>query len=311
LHVGEDGRLYAINPEAGFFDRVEGSSYSTSRATMETLSKNTIFTNVALTPDNDVWWEGMTKQEPANLIDWKGKPWTPSSVDSSGVKIKAAHPNSRFTVPIAQCPILDSSWEDPKGVPISAIIFGGRRSSTVPLVHQSFNWKHGTFMGAAVSSEQTTAAEGKVGELRHDPFAMLPFCGYNMADYFEHWLSMTTRTDPIKLPKIFYVNWFKKQNNKFLWPGFGENSRVLKWVYERLDNEQNAVETPIGYIPKPGALDVSGLSVPGDDLKELFRIDSGEWRKEAAEMRNYLKQFGTKTPKGIMDELQLLENRLS
>jgi len=278
---------------------------------MKTITKNTLFTNVARTPDNDVWWEGMTKQEPANLTDWKGKPWTPSTVDASGVKIKAAHPNSRFTVPIAQCPILDSSWEDPKGVPISAIIFGGRRSSTVPLVHQSFSWKHGTFMGAAVSSEQTTAAEGKVGELRHDPFAMLPFCGYNMADYFDHWLSMTTRTESFKLPKIFYVNWFKKHNNKFLWPGFGENSRVLKWIYERVDNELNAVETPIGYVPKPGALDVSGLSVPDNDLKELFRIDPGEWRGEAAEMRNYLKQFGTKTPKGIMDELQLLENRLS
>jgi len=269
------------------------------------LKKNTLFTNVARTPDNDVWWEGLTKTPPPQLIDWKGKPWTPASTE------KAAHPNSRFTAPASQCPVIDPKWDDPKGVPIDAIIFGGRRSNTIPLVYQAFNWNHGTYMGASVLSEQTSAAEGAVGSLRHDPFAMLPFCGYNMADYFGHWLSFANRTTEAKLPKIFYVNWFKKQNDKFIWPGFGENSRVLKWVCERVSGATSAVETPIGFIPSPGSLDVNGLNLGEAQLKELFRIDKKEWNDEVAHMENYLKEFGNRVPQGIKTELQALKTRLS
>jgi len=282
-----------------------GTSQDSNPNALAAVKKNTLFTNVAHTSDNDVWWEGLTKEPPAGLTDWNGKPFDPKS------GVKAAHPNSRFTAPANQCPVIDKSWEDPKGVPISAIIFGGRRSSVVPLVLQSLDWNHGTYMGASVSSEQTAAAEGKVGDVRHDPFAMLPFCGYNMADYFGHWLSMTKRTDAAKLPKIFYVNWFRKLDGKFIWPGFGDNSRVLKWIFERVEGKDHAVETPIGYVPKPGAVDLSGISIPDQHMQELFRVDKAAWKSEAAEMRNYLKIFGNKVPQGINDQLSKIEARLS
>jgi phosphoenolpyruvate carboxykinase (GTP) len=266
-----------------------------------------LFTNVALTPDNDVWWEGMTKTPPPTLVDWKGKAWTPASTE------KAAHPNSRFTAPIGQCPVASPAREDPNGVPISAIIFGGRRSSVVPLVYESFNWLHGTFMGATLTSEQTSAAEGKVGDLRKDPFAMLPFAGYNMADYFGHWLSMPKRSsNSNNLPKIFHVNWFKKsKEGKFLWPGYGENSRVLKWIFDRCDgNQQIAQKTPIGYVPTPTGLDVSGLKITTQDMQELLKIDRREWEGEVEHSREYFKIFGHRLPDGSHDQLNELESRL-
>ena len=305
MKYGPDGQLYAINPENGFFGVAPGTSMDSNPIAMETIRSNTIFTNVAKTSDGDVWWEGLTKQAPSNLTDWLGKPWTPASTS------KAAHPNSRFTVPISQCPIVDPQYNNPQGVPISAIIFGGRRSTTVPLVSQSFNWEHGTFLGASVCSEQTAAAEGKVGDVRHDPFAMLPFCGYNMGDYFNHWLSIGNKAkDQKKLPSIFYVNWFKKRDGKFLWPGFGENSRVLKWIFERTDNVDNAVKTPIGYVPKPGSLDTTGLNVPSQDLQELFRIDNNEWLRDVDGLRKYFATFGTRMPEPILKQLNDLEGRL-
>jgi len=286
------------------FGVAPGTSSVSNPNALTAVAKNCLFTNVARTPDNDVWWEGLSPAPP-NLTDWKGKPWIPTSTE------KAAHPNSRFTAPISQCPSIDPRWEDPSGVPIDAIIFGGRRSSTVPLVYQALSWKHGTFMGAAVSSEQTSAAEGAVGELRNDPFAMLPFCGYNMADYFGHWLSFPNRTADAKLPKIFYVNWFKKQDGKFLWPGFGENSRVLKWIVERVSGNIQAIETPIGYIPAPGSLDTKGLNITEPQLKELFKIDKNEWNVESKKIEEYFQIFGDRLPQGIKEELNALKSRLA
>jgi len=274
MKFDSEGQLRAVNPEAGFFGVAPGTSYDTNPNAMETIKSNTIFTNVAATPDGDVWWEGMTKEKPHNLTDWQGKPWTPQS------GTKAAHPNSRFTAPSSQCPVIDPAWEDPAGVPISAIIFGGRRSSVVPLVYQALNWEHGVYVGASVSSEQTSAAEGKVGELRHDPYAMLPFCGYNMGDYFNHWMEFSKKTSPQKLPKIFHVNWFRQENGRFLWPGFGENSRVLKWICERTDNMDNMKETAIGFVPKEGALDLKGLNIADEDMGKLFRIEKSSWANE-------------------------------
>ncbi|MCB1136746.1 MAG: phosphoenolpyruvate carboxykinase (GTP), partial [Chlamydiia bacterium] len=257
------------------------------------------------TDDGDVWWEGMTQEPPAHLIDWLGKDWTP------GCGRTAAHPNARFTAPARQCPVIDSTWEDPKGVPISAMLFGGRRPSTVPLVYESLSWQHGTFLGTIVSSQTTAAAAGAVGQLRHDPFAMLPFCGYNMADYFGHWLDMGQKTTPEKLPRIFYVNWFRRgKDNSFLWPGFGENSRVLKWIFERCDGEDNAETSPIGYLPKAGALDLSGLDVKQDALRELFHIDGAQWLEEVQKITKYYERFGDRLPKGIRQELANLERRL-
>jgi len=306
MKIGEDGKIYAINPEYGlFFGVAPGTSETTNPVALKTIAKNTLFTNVARTTDNDVWWEGLTKTPPAELTDWKGRPWTPKSSE------KAAHPNSRFTTPIYQTPTLDPNWENPKGVPIDAIIFGGRRSTTVPLVCQSFNWSHGVFMGASISSEQTSAAEGKVGELRHDPFAMLPFCGYNMADYFAHWLSFSKRTDPTKLPKIFYVNWFRQKEGKFLWPGFGDNSRVLKWIFDRSDGTGKIIQTPIGYTPALGSVDTSGLQITDDQMKDLLKVDTLEWKEEVKQLESYLKQFGEKVPQGITNELISLKSRLS
>jgi phosphoenolpyruvate carboxykinase (GTP) len=307
MKFGKDGRLYAINPENGFFGVAPGTSANSNPNALATVTKNSLFTNVALTPDGDVWWEGMTSQPPEKAIDWLGQEWTPASGRS------AAHPNSRFTAPVSQCPTIDPKWDDPAGVPISAIIFGGRRSTTVPLVYQGFNWQHGVFMGASVASEQTAAAEGKVGAIRHDPFAMIPFCGYNMADYFAHWLEIGKQSDAEKLPKIFFVNWFRKSpEGKFMWPGFGENSRVLKWIFDRCnaDGDAGAVKTPIGYVPKEGALDASGLNISPNVMKDLFKIEKTEWESDLASMRKFLSQFGDKVPKGIKDEANALEQRL-
>ncbi|MFI6618324.1 phosphoenolpyruvate carboxykinase (GTP) [Streptomyces sp. NPDC050528] len=305
MRFGEDGRLYAINPEAGFFGVAPGTGEHTNANAMKTLWGNSVFTNVALTDDNDIWWEGMTEETPAHLTDWKGNSWTPESGSP------AAHPNARFTVPASQCPIIAPEWEDPKGVPISAILFGGRRASAVPLVTESFDWNHGVFLGANVASEKTAAAEGKVGELRRDPFAMLPFCGYNMGDYMGHWVDVAKGRDQATLPKIYYVNWFRKNDaGKFVWPGFGENSRVLKWIVERLDGKAEGVETPIGVLPAKGALDTKGLELSESDLDFLLTVDKDVWREEAALVPDHLNTFGDHTPKELWDEYRALVQRL-
>lgn len=305
IKFGPDGRLYAINPEAGFFGVAPGTSSQSNANAMRSITKNTIFTNVALTDDGDVWWEGMTEKPPNHLISWLGTEWNPSS------KEKAAHPNSRFTAPASQCPVIDPAWENPEGVPLSAIIFGGRRASVVPLVYESFNWQHGTFIGASLSSQTTAAADGEVGKLRHDPFAMLPFCGYHMGDYFAHWLAMGEKSSPEKLPRIYHINWFKKsQDGKYLWPGFGENSRVLKWIFERISNTAEGINTPIGIIPSKNSLDISGLSLTEQELQELLAVDINEWKKETHELEDYFTLFGEKLPHGIRQELHYLKKRI-
>ncbi|MDE0482004.1 MAG: phosphoenolpyruvate carboxykinase (GTP) [Candidatus Poribacteria bacterium] len=305
MKFGEDGRLYAINPEAGFFGVAPGTSMHTNPNAMHTLGSNSIFTNAALTPDTDVWWEEMTEEPPETAVSWLGEEWHP------GDEKTAAHPNSRYTTPASQCPIIDPNWENPNGVPISAILFGGRRASTVPLVFEAFNWQHGTFIGSIASSERTAAAAGTVGELRRDPMAMLPFCGYNMGDYFAHWLEMGEKTDADKLPRIFYVNWFRKDaDGGWLWPGFGENSRVLKWIVERISGKSEAVETPIGYLPALGAVDTSGLDVTEDQMTELLEVDTEEWLNEIQSIREHYERFEDKLPKALSDELEALESRL-
>lgn len=305
MRFGADGRLYAINPEAGFFGVAPGTGEHTNANAMKTLWGNSVFTNVALTDDGDVWWEGMTEETPKHLTDWKGNDWTPES------GVPAAHPNARFTTPASQCPIIAPEWEDPKGVPISAILFGGRRASAVPLVTESLSWNHGVFLGANVASEKTAAAEGKVGELRRDPFAMLPFCGYNMGDYMAHWVDVAKDKDQSKLPKIYYVNWFRKNaDGKFVWPGFGENSRVLKWIVDRLDGRAEGVETPIGVLPTPASLDTKGLELPAADLEFLLTVDKEVWREEAALVPEHLNTFGDHTPKELWDEYRALVARL-
>lgn len=305
MRFGEDGRLYAINPEAGFFGVAPGTGEHTNANAMKTMWGNSVFTNVALTDDGDVWWEGMTEEPPAHLTDWKGNDWTPESATP------AAHPNARFTVPAGQCPIIAPEWEDPKGVPISAILFGGRRATAVPLVTESLSWNHGVFLGANVASEKTAAAEGKVGELRRDPFAMLPFCGYNMGDYMAHWVKVGADKDQAKLPKIYYVNWFRKNDaGKFVWPGFGENSRVLKWIVERLDGSAEGVETPIGVLPTKESLDTEGLEISDADLDFLLTVDKGAWREEAALVPDHFNTFGDHTPKELWDEHRALVERL-
>ncbi len=304
MKFGADGRLYAINPEHGFFGVAPGTSYRTNRNAMLTATHDAIFTNCAMTPDRDVWWEGMTDEKPAELTDWLRRTWTPGSGR------KAAHPNARFTVRAAQCPSIAPEWEDPNGVPIDAILFGGRRGGVVPLVTESFNWQHGTFLGATTSSETTAAATGKVGQLRRDPMAMLPFCGYNMGDYFGHWLKVGQMPGAM-LPKIFYVNWFRQDDHgKYLWPGYGENSRVLKWIFERCDNAAGAVETPIGRVPAPGDLDMKGIDVPAANLEKLLSVDIAGWRAETPLIRQHFEKFGSRLPQGLRDEVAALEKRL-
>ena len=306
MKFGEDGRLYAINPEAGFFGVAPGTSYDSNPNAMHSTVKNTIFTNVALTDDGDVWWEGIGTPAPDHLVDWKGNDWTPDSKDA------AAHPNARFTAPASQCPAIAPEWEDPAGVPISAILIGGRRPSTIPLVHESFDWKHGVFLGSIMGSEITAAAiSNNIGQVRRDPFAMLPFFGYNVCDYLQHWLNVGEKSTEDKLPKIFYVNWFRKdKDGKWLWPGFGENSRVLKWIVERVSGEGKAIKAPIGYMPTSDALELTGLDVSADDMNELLKVDKEEWLKEVASIREHYANFGEKLPKELAAQLDALESRL-
>jgi phosphoenolpyruvate carboxykinase (GTP) len=303
MKFGADGRLYAINPEYGFFGVAPGTSMKSNRNAMLTATRNSIFTNCAVTPDGDIWWEGMTDDKPAELIDWLRRPWTPAS------SRKAAHPNARFTTPAKQCPVIAPEWEDPKGVPIDAILFGGRRAGIIPLVTEAFNWQHGTFLGATVSSETTAAATGKVGQLRHDPMAMLPFCGYHMGDYFAHWFKIGAQSS--KLPRIYYVNWFRHDDGgKFLWPGYGENSRVLKWIFERCEGKAHAVDTPIGRLPEPADLDTRGLDIPAANLSKLLSVDLEGWRAEVPLIRQYFAQFGSHLPEELNREVAQLEDRL-
>jgi phosphoenolpyruvate carboxykinase (GTP) len=306
MRYADDGRLHAINPEAGFFGVAPGTGMKTNANAIRTLTGNCIFTNVALTDDGDVWWEGMTDEPPAHAIDWKGRDWTPASPEPS------SHPNSRFTAPAKQCPSIADTWEDPAGVPIDAILFGGRRATNVPLVTESFDWQHGVFIGATVSSEQTAAAEGTVGALRRDPFGMLPFCGYNMADYWAHWLEVGKATAPDKLPRIFQVNWFRKDGDgAFLWPGYGENSRVLEWVIRRVEGKADAVKTALGLAPAPGALNVDGLGLTDSQLAELFAINPETWVAEAELTAEYFAKFGDHLPAALHDELDQLRARLA
>ncbi len=304
MKFGEDGRLYAINPETGFFGVAPGTSDHSNYNAMRTLDENCIYSNVALTDDGDVWWEGMTEESPAHVTDWLRRSWTPEAGRP------AAHPNSRFTAPASQCPVIASEWEDPKGVPIDAILFGGRRASVVPLVTEAEDWKQGTFLGSIMASEKTAAAADAKGDIRRDPMAMLPFCGYHMGDYFAHWLKIG-ETGGDKLPKIFYVNWFRKSpEGKFLWPGFAENSRVLKWIFERCNGKAGAVETPIGKLPADGALDTDGLDMDADDLKGLLQVDTEGWKAELPSIKEHFATFGDKLPKGLQEELDALEKRL-
>jgi phosphoenolpyruvate carboxykinase (GTP) len=306
MRYGEDGRLYAINPEAGFFGVAPGTGVHTNKNAIDALHSNCIFTNVAETEDGDVWWEGLTSYPPDVLTDWKGQPWHPGNA-----KEPAAHPNARFTAPADQCPIIAPEWEDPRGVPISAILFGGRRASAVPLVTEAFNWQHGVFLASNVASEGTAAAENKVGELRRDPFAMLPFCGYNMGDYFAHWLKVGAKGDSAKLPKIFFVNWFRKdKDGKFAWPGYGENSRVLKWISERLDGKAAAQETAIGFLPTKASLDVSGMDIEPEAIDLLLSVDRDVWAEEAALIPPAYEKFGERLPEALWDEYDALVSRL-
>jgi phosphoenolpyruvate carboxykinase (GTP) len=305
IRVGKDGRLYAMNPENGFFGVAPGTSMKSNPNAMIAAARNTIFTNVALTPDGDVWWEGMGVPAPEQAIDWEGREWTPASGR------KAAHPNSRFTTPASQCPVIDPDWQNPEGVPLAAILFGGRRPGTIPLVNEAFDWEHGVFMGSACGSETTAAALGQAGVLRRDPFAMLPFCGYHMGDYFAHWLSFAQRTDRNKLPKIYFVNWFHRDaSGKWLWPGYGENSRVLKWICERAEGTGHAQKTPIGNLPTADALDLSGLNLPAADLKQLLAVDIAGWKKEIEDVAANYATLDSHLPKALNDQLGGLRKRL-
>lgn len=311
LRVGADGRLYAINPEAGFFGVAPGTNEKSNPNALASTRKNTIFTNVAINPeDNTVWWEGLTKTPPARLIDWKGNPWTPDMKDADGKPVKAAHPNSRFTAPAINCPCISSEFEAPNGVPISAIIFGGRRAATTPLVYQSRSWDNGVFVGSIMASETTAAAAGAVGVVRRDPMAMLPFCGYHMGDYFQHWIDMGKK---IKVqPKIFNVNWFRTDSEgHFIWPGFGDNMRVLDWILKRCEETVDADETAIGYVPKPEDINLEGCGVDKETLKGLLNVDTATWKKEAEGIKEFYKKFGDRLPKELNDELAALESRLN
>jgi phosphoenolpyruvate carboxykinase (GTP) len=306
MKFGPDGRLYATNPEAGFFGVAPGTSDKTNPNAVAMLTHDCLFTNVAETDDGDIWWEGLTDPPPAHLKDWKGQDWTPESA------APAAHPNARFTVSAAQCPSIAPEWEDPAGVPISAILFGGRRATNVPLVTEAFDWAHGVFLGSIMSSETTAAQAGEVGKLRFDPFAMLPFCGYNMGDYFAHWLEIGAATDAGKLPKLFWVNWFRRgADNSFLWPGFGENSRVLKWILERVTGEGQAVDTPIGRVPAQGAIDTTGLDIDPAVLTTLTTVDRESWRRELPQIEAHYEIFGERLPGVLQDQLKDLEKRLA
>jgi phosphoenolpyruvate carboxykinase (GTP) len=304
MKFGDDGRLHAINPEAGFFGVAPGTGGHTNPNAIATVRENTIFTNCARTPDGDVWWEGMTEEPPQRAVDWRGNDWTPDSEQP------AAHPNARFTTPAAQCPSIAPNWEDPAGVPIDGFLFGGRRATVVPLVHEAFDWEHGVFLGSIMGSEKTAAAAGTVGELRFDPMAMVPFCGYGMARYFQHWLRIGER-EQVRLPRVFMVNWFRKDGDgRFLWPGFGDNSRVLAWIFRRCDDEADAVDTPIGLVPPPEALDTSGMDVSRADMEELLRVDHDEWLTQLPQVRQHYAQFGDELPGELREQLDTLERRL-
>jgi phosphoenolpyruvate carboxykinase (GTP) len=304
MKFGADGRLYAINPEYGFFGVAPGTSPKSNLNAMLTATRNSIFTNCAVTPEGDVWWEGMTEEKPAELIDWLRRPWTPAA------NRKAAHPNSRFTTPASQCPAIAPEWEDPSGVPIDAILFGGRRGGIVPLVIEAFSWAHGTFLGATASSETTAAAAGRVGQLRRDPMAMLPFCGYHMGDYFAHWIKISEHRGA-KLPKIFYVNWFRQdEQGKYLWPGYGENSRVLEWIFDRCEGKVHAKDTPIGRLPDPDDLDTKGLNISSTDLAKLLSVDIAGWAAELPLIRAHFEKFGDRLPRELAKEVDDLDKRL-
>ena len=306
MKYGPDGQLYAINPEAGFFGVAPFTSDETNINAMHTMTKNSIFTNTAITQDGDVWWEGMTKETPAGITDWKNHAW------QQGSEAPAAHPNARFTAPASQCPSIAPEWQDPKGVPISAILFGGRRRTTVPLVTQAFDWNHGVFLGSIMASETTAAAGGAVGKLRFDPMAMLPFCGYNMADYFKHWLQVGTKTDASKLPQIFFVNWFRRdEDGRFMWPGYGENSRVLKWVFERLNGTAQADKTAIGYLPSADSLDTTGMNINTSDLQAITSVDVDGWREAVPQIRDHYAAFGDRLPNELATALDALESSLA
>jgi phosphoenolpyruvate carboxykinase (GTP) len=306
MRFGKDGRLYAVNPEFGFFGVAPGTNWKSNPNAMRTIEAgNTVFTNVALTDDNDVWWEGL-EGDPQHLIDWKGRDWTRGSGE------KAAHPNSRYCTPMSQCPILAPEWDDPQGVPISGILFGARRKTTVPLVTEARDWQHGVFMGATMGSEQTAAAEGKVGAVRRDPMAMLPFLGYNVGDYFQHWLDLGKNSDESKLPKVFFVNWFRRgDGGKFLWPGFGENSRVLKWIVDRIEHKAGGQDTPIGVVPNVEDLDLNGLDVGAEDVAKALAVNAAEWRQELPMIEEWFEFVGDKLPTGVKDEFEALKQRLA
>jgi phosphoenolpyruvate carboxykinase (GTP) len=306
MKFDDEGRLRAVNPEAGFFGVAPGTGERTNPNAIATLARNTIFTNCAMTDDGDVWWEGLTDEPPAHAIDWRGNEWTPDSEDP------AAHPNARFTTPANQCPSIAPEWEDPAGVPIDAFMFGGRRASVVPLVTEAFDWEHGVFLGATMSVERTAAAAGAVGELRFDPFAMLPFCGHNMADYFGHWLRIGREGDSAKLPRIFYVNWFRKDDEgNYLWPGFGDNSRVLAWIFRRCDGEAEATETPIGLVPTVGAIDTDGIDISDEQMRELLTVDSEAVAAQLPQIEEHLARFGDDLPDELRTQLEELRRRLS
>ncbi len=307
MRFGKDGRLYAVNPEFGFFGVAPGTNWDSNPNAMKTIAAgNTVFTNVALTDDGDVWWEGL-EGEPDHLIDWKGNDWEPRETET-----KAAHPNSRYCTPMSQCPILAPEWDDPQGVPISGILFGARRKTTVPLVTEARDWQHGVFMGATMGSEQTAAAEGKVGDVRRDPMAMLPFLGYNVGDYFQHWIDLGKNSDESKLPKVFFVNWFRRgEGGKFLWPGFGENSRVLKWIVDRIEHTAGGHETPIGVVPAAEDLDLDGLKVDAADVDQALAVNASEWRQELPLIEEWFEFVGDKLPTGVRDEFEALKQRLA
>lgn len=312
MKFGKDGRLYAINPEAGFFGVATGTNEQSNKNAMDSIKENTIFTNCGLTKDGDIWWEQIGYDAPGPLVDWKGNEWIQDKANKA--QEPAAHPNSRFTAHAEQCPAIAKEWDDPKGVPIDAILFGGRRPNTIPLVHQATSWNHGVFLGSIVGSEITAAAlDLKIGSVRRDPFAMLPFCGYNMGEYFQHWINIGKKSTEDKLPKIFFVNWFRKNaDGKFMWPGYGDNSRVLSWVFERCDGKDNAVKTAIGWMPKEGALNIEGLKVSAADMKEILSVDTAGWKAEIADVRaNHYPKFGDKLPKELVKEMEGLESRLN